>query len=184
MKRAKIDKIRRIRVRFFYSDEDYLYVEIPEKDDQIYQVRYGISGVNDEFSDQIPLFWRGANLNLLDIIVDEKGIFCPSFIVLEPDYLMDISSLAECYRDYGHHPGNYFMSRLVPIENARPLLLGNIANLFLDEWIYADGHLPDYRATMQKAFRQYPVELAACEDLRDAQKEKAFFEVTKACLPS
>ncbi|MBP3669444.1 MAG: AAA family ATPase [Bacteroides sp.] len=176
MKRAKIDKIHRIRVRFFYSDEAYLYVEIPEKDDQIYQVRYGISGVNDEFSDQIPLFWRGANLNLLDVTIDEKGVFCPSFIVLEPDYLMDISSLAECYRDYGSHPGNYFMSRLMPIENARPLLLGNIANLFLDEWMYADGHLPDYRATMQKAFRQYPVELAACEDLRDAQKEKAFFD--------
>lgn len=62
--------------------------------------------------------------------VDREGIYTPSFIVLEPDYLIDISSLAECYKDYGSHPANYFLSRLVPIDNARPLLLGNIANLF------------------------------------------------------
>ena len=49
-------------------------------------------------------------VNLLDVAVDETGILTPSFIVLEPDYLLDISSLAECFRDYGHHPANYFLS--------------------------------------------------------------------------
>ena len=105
------------------------------------------------------LLWRHAQVNLLDVAVDEAGILTPSFIVLEPDYLLDISSLAECFRDYGHHPANYFLSRLQPIENARPLLLGNIANLFLDEWIYAKSEDIDYRTCMQKAFRRYPIEL-------------------------
>ena len=63
---------------------------------------------------------------------------------------------------------------MVPIENARPLLLGNIANLFLDEWIYAGEKEPDYTECMKKAFRQYPIELAACEELRNPQKEKEF----------
>ena len=67
------------------------------------------------------------------------------------------------------------MNRLMPIENARPLLLGNIANLFLDEWVYAGEQEPDYLQVMQKVFRQYPMELAACEDLRDPQKEREFF---------
>ena len=89
---------------------------------------------------------------------------------------MDISSLAECYRDYGSHPANYLMGRLVPIDNARPLLLGNIANLFLDEWIYAKEEAPDYLTCMKKAFKQYPIELAACEELLDPEKEKAFFK--------
>ena len=113
-------------------------------------------------------------MNLLDVTVDDNGVYTPSFIVLEPDYLLDISSLAECYKDYGSHPANYFLSRLVPIENARPLLLGNIANLFLDEWIYAGEKEPDYTECMKKAFRQYPIELAACEELRNPQKEKEF----------
>ena len=111
--------------------------------------------------------------------MDEAGILTPSFIVLEPDYLLDISSLAECFRDYGHHPANYFLSRLQPIENARPLLLGNIANLFLDEWIHAKSEDIDYRTCMQKAFRRYPIELAACSDLRDKEKERQFFEDCK-----
>ena len=90
-----------------------------------------------------------------------------------------MSSLAECFRDYGHHPANYFLSRLQPIENARPLLLGNIANLFLDEWIHAKSEEIDYRTCMQKAFRRYPIELAACSDLRDKEKERQFFEDCK-----
>ena len=125
------------------------------------------------------MLWRHAQVNLLDVAIDEAGILTPSFIVLEPDYLLDISSLAECFRDYGHHPANYFLSRLQPIENARPLLLGNIANLFLDEWIHAKSEEIDYRTCMQKAFRRYPIELAACSDLRDKEKERQFFEDCK-----
>ena len=138
------------------------------------KVNYNKPGVNEEFKDTVDELWRYAQLNLLDVIVDDNGVYTPSFIVLEPDYLLDISSLAECYKDYGSHPANYFLSRLVPIENARPLLLGNIANLFLDEWIYAGEKEPDYTECMKKAFRQYPIELAACEELRNPQKEKEF----------
>ena len=168
--------VRRMRVRFQYADECLMYVCPTEgKTDTLLSVRYNVAGTNDAFTDDIPLFWKDAPLNLLDVTVDETGVLCPSFIVLEPDYLMDISSLAECYRDYGSHPANYFMSRLMPIENARPLLLGNIANLFLDEWIHAEEQEPDYREVMQKAFRQYPVELAACEDLRVEKTEREFF---------
>ena len=153
VKREKETRIRRIRVCFDYADESY---------------------VNEEFKDTVDELWRYAQLNLLDVTVDDNGVYTPSFIVLEPDYLLDISSLAECYKDYGSHPANYFLSRLVPIENARPLLLGNIANLFLDEWIYAGEKEPDYTECMKKAFRQYPIELAACEELRNPQKEKEF----------
>ena len=138
------------------------------------KVNYNKPGVNEEFKDTVDELWRYAQLNLLDVTVDDNGVYTPSFIVLEPDYLLDISSLAECYKDYGSHPANYFLSRLVPIENARPLLLGNIANLFLDEWIYAGEKEPDYTECMKKAFRQYPIELAACEELRNPQKEKEF----------
>ena len=160
VKREKETRIRRIRVCFDYADESYLYVRPID--------------VLEEEPVKVDELWRYAQLNLLDVTVDDNGVYTPSFIVLEPDYLLDISSLAECYKNYGSHPANYFLSRLVPIENARPLLLGNIANLFLDEWIYAGEKEPDYTECMKKAFRQYPIELAACEELRNPQKEKEF----------
>ena len=172
-------QVQRMRVCFQYSDEQYLYVTpLDEIADEPLRVRYNIPQINEEFAETCQLLWRHAQLNLLDVAVDEAGILTPSFIVLEPDYLLDISSLAECYRDYGHHPANYFLSRLQPIENARPLLLGNIANLFLDEWIHAEGEV-DYLKCMQKAFRRYPIELAACADLRDREKERQFFDDCK-----
>ena len=175
VKREKETRIRRIRVCFDYADESYLYVRpIDVLEEEPVKVNYNKPGVNEEFKDTVEELWRYAQLNLLDVTVDDNGVYTPSFIVLEPDYLLDISLLAECYKDYGSHPANYFLSRLVPIENARPLLLGNIANLFLDEWIYAGEKEPDYTECMKKAFRQYPIELAACEELRNPQKEKEF----------
>ena len=175
VKREKETRIHRIRVCFDYADESYLYVRpIDVLEEEPVKVNYNKPGVNEEFKDTVDELWRYAQLNLLDVTVDDNGVYTPSFIVLEPDYLLDISSLAECYKDYGSHPANYFLRRLVPIENARPLLLGNIANLFLDEWIYAGEKEPDYTECMKKAFRQYPIELAACEELRNPQKEKEF----------
>lgn len=176
MKWKKMERIRRIRVCFEYADDEFLYVcPLDGIAEECWKVRYRVSGVNEEFTEGVTEYWRHAQLNLLDVTVNKDGTYTPSFIVLEPDYLIDISSLAECYKEYGSHPANYLMNRLVPIENARPLLLGNIVNLFLDEWIHADGEEPDYVTCMKKAFRQYSIELAACEDLLESEKEKAFF---------
>lgn len=174
-RREQTGRVRRMRVCFDYADDAYLYVHpVDVAAAEPVRVAYGKPGINDEFNATVQELWRYAQLNLLDVSIDKDGVHTPSFIVLEPDYLIDISSLAECYKDYGSHPANYFLSRLVPIDNARPLLLGNIANLFLDEWIYAGDEEPDYIGCMKKAFRRYPIELAACAELRDPAKEKEF----------
>ena len=175
------ERVQRMRVCFQYADEQYLYATpLDEVSEKPLLVRYNIPQINEEFAETCKLLWRHTQVNLLDVAIDNEGVLTPSFIVLEPDYLIDISSLAECFRDYGHHPANYYLSRLQPIENARPLLLGNIANLFLDEWIHAqDEEDIDYRTCMQKAFRRYPIELAACPDLRDRETERQFFDDCK-----
>lgn len=173
-------RVERMRVCFQESDAQYLYVTpLDEVSETLLKVRYGVPQINEEFNETCRVLWKHAQLNLLDVAVDEAGILTPSFIVLEPDYLLDISALAECFRDYGHHPANYLLSRLQPIENARPLLLGNIANLFLDEWIHSESGEVNYLECMQKAFRRYPIELAACADLREKEKERQFFDDCK-----
>lgn len=164
-----------IRVCFQYADEDYLYV-IPTDglSEEILKVQYNIKEYNEEFKDIDKILWRHAQLNLLDVRTKD-GILQPQIIVLEPDYLIDISALAECYRPYGPHPYNYILSRLQPINNPRPLLLGSIANHFLDEWIYADKPV-DYIESMQKVFKKYAIELASCPDLDNPKLEKEFFD--------
>lgn len=169
------ERVRRMRVCFQYVDDTYLYVlPVDTVADEPLRVRYNVPQVNEEFAETCQLLWRHAQVNLLNVAVDEAGVLTPSFIILEPDYLLDISALAECFKDYGHHPANYLLARLQSPDNTRPLLLGNIANLFLDEWIYAKEE-PDYLSCMKKAFRTYSIELAACADLLDKEKEKEFF---------
>ena len=120
-----------MRVCFQYADKQYLYVTpLDEVSEKPYLVRYNIPQINEEFAETCRLLWQYAQINLLDVAVDEAGVLTPSFIVLEPDYLLDISSLAECFRDYGHHPANYVLSRLQPIENARPCCWETLPTFF------------------------------------------------------
>ncbi len=83
------ERIQRMRVCFQYADEqlficDFLVRSLAEEP---YLVRYNIPQINEEFAETCKLLWRHAQVNLLDVTVDEAGILTPSFIVLEPDYL-------------------------------------------------------------------------------------------------
>jgi len=174
------DLVRKMRVCFQSADSEYLYVIPADRTvSEPLKVRYDVAHINTEFSETIPRLWPFAQLNLIDVNTNEEGILTPSMIVLEPDYLIDISSLAECFKEYGHHPANYLLGRLQPMSNTRSLLLGNIANLFLDEWIHADDEV-DYAECMRKAFRNYPIELASCKDLLDKKTEYEFFSDCRA----
>jgi len=169
-------KIKRIRVCFQYADEQFLYVSPVDYIAETYlKVQYNVKDKNDVFNSSIKTLWKFAQLNLLDVLINDENIYVPDLIVLEPDYLIDISSLAECFKEYGSHPGNYIYNKLIPISNSRPLLMGNIANLFLDEWIRAEQE-PDYMECMKKAFKNYAIEIAACQDLYDREKETQFFK--------
>ncbi|MGL4851859.1 MAG: DEAD/DEAH box helicase [Phocaeicola sp.] len=171
----KLHTIQRMRVCFQHKDERYLYVQaVDAPQEEPIKVAIHQRELQTAFEETIEQLWPHAQLNLLQVKVDEEGIHHPAFLVLEPDYLIDISSLAECYKDYGHHPANYLMSRFSAVRNAPPLLLGNIANLFLDEWIYATEEDPDYISCMKKAFRQFPIEMATCEELQHPDKEREF----------
>ena len=96
-------RIERMRVCYQHKDEQYLYVTpTDELSEELLRVKYNVEQVNDEFADTIDLLWPHAHLNLLNVaIYEDSDILTPSFIVLEPDYLLDISSLAECFKDYG-----------------------------------------------------------------------------------
>ena len=65
-------------------------------------------------------------LNLLDTRVDENNVYIPNLIVVQPDYLIDISSLAACFREYGHHPFNFFVNKIKPRVSTSPILMGKL----------------------------------------------------------
>lgn len=67
------ERIRRMRVCFQYADDTYLYVSpVDTVSDELLRVRYNIPQVNEEFAETCKLLWRHAQVNLLDVAVDEK----------------------------------------------------------------------------------------------------------------
>ena len=133
----------------------------------------------DELTTLSPYLQLGNVFNLLNAVENENGNFITEFLVFEPDYLIDISSLAECFRPYGNHPLNYALSRLQTKDNTSHILLGNAANFFIDELIHESDDSPaEYLSTLKKLFQNSPFEFTTCEDLKDSRNEVEFF---KAC---
>jgi hypothetical protein len=129
-----------------------------------------------ELRDLEPFIREGSCFNLLYPKRLYSGEWEAEFLIFEPDYLLDISVLSECYKPYGSHPLNYFLSRSQERTLTAPILLGSTANFFMDECINEEiNALIDYENILKKLFRSYPFEFSACEDLKDSTKEIIFF---------
>jgi superfamily I DNA and/or RNA helicase len=168
----------RIRVEVTSIDDDFIYAideESPSNDP--IRIKYNISGINEEFNGTVSKLWTGCQLNLLSVNIDNNLIYTPDFIVLEPDYLMDISSLAENFKDYGSHPLNYLHSKFETIPNTSAIILGNYANNVFDEFLFTTKfESVTIKDVFSKTFKQYPFEFSTCKDLQDQEKETKFKE--------
>ena len=104
----------------------------------------------------------GMQLNLLDSHVDGDNV-SPSLIVVEPDFLVDVSTIARCFQsEYGHHPLLYTVERLKPHKNTQAILLGNFAGAALDDIINEQhGTMAD---TMSRFFRKQALQFSTCDD--------------------
>ncbi|MEM9887322.1 MAG: AAA domain-containing protein [Bacteroidota bacterium] len=101
------------------------------------RVQYNLPERNENFNPSIEkirrVFGFPVTLNLLDVEVDEAGIYRPRAFVIEPDYLVDISAIAACFSAQGAEPIFYLLKKYLPMPSNANLMLGNIANFFLDE---------------------------------------------------
>ena len=99
-----------------------------------------------------PLLREGMQLNA------GRGI-----IVVEPDFLLDISRIAACFEEHGHHPLNFLLNMMKPQTSTQPILLGNMAGALLDEAVHTSGE-PDFADTLRRNFREKALEYAACKE--------------------
>lgn len=80
--------------------------------------------------------------------------------VFEPDYLIDVSALAECFQYFsGTHlqvPNLYFLNRFRPKEWSIPLFTGNLANFFLDAILTQESL--QFNQLFKETFASFPLE--------------------------
>ena len=135
-----------------------------------------------------PLLWKGMQMNIFYREkreeergeTREKGEVHPQLIVVEPDFLMDVTAVAGCFARPGMHPLSYTLNRLKPRANSQAILLGNFAGAALDDII---NHQPfDVTDTLWRSFREQAMQFCACDDfdaeqfLNDARQQAANLE--------
>lgn len=126
--------------------------------------------------EELPhLLYNGCLINLLSGITDEKGTIHPQDIVVDPDYLLDISALARCVQPNGAPAIGYILNMLEQKKESAARLLGEAANIFLDDCVNSTPEQPaSYKASMQRFFREYPLALCVCDNI-----DNTFFANTK-----
>ncbi|WP_460503973.1 hypothetical protein, partial [Hymenobacter agri] len=72
-------------------------------------------------------------LHLIGPVQRPDGRVQPRRVVLEPDYLISVTTVAECAQKDGTIPEWALISAFLPDEVSRPLVLGNLVNMLLDE---------------------------------------------------
>lgn len=157
----------------------YCITEVNDSEEKI-SVKYNLPTINSEFTPSIQKIWEGAQLNLLEVQIDENNIHIPKYFILEPDYLIDISGIAECFQMKGSQPLSFLLRKFEQQELTLPQHLGNLANFFLDEVLNQTEENPAvFRDSFLKTFQLYPIEYTALKDLEKDSDFLSFMESAK-----
>ena len=158
-------------------DNWYIRGTVMTWDDKVIEVMPNVEGVKDAirvnysaFSYLSKILKKGMSLNMLDC-KQTDGEFVPSVIVVEPDYLIDISSIAGCFKEYGHHPLSYTLNRMSQKVNSQAIILGNFAGAMLDDIVNGKSVF-DMKQSLNSFFRRNILEFTSCPEF-NAEKFKA-----------
>ena len=160
----QITNYRYIRCIVREWDESTIQVAVTNQDssEELLTVDYMNTPDYIDFSYLRPMLREGMQLNLLDCTVTRKKVI-PRLIVVEPDYLIDISTIANCFETYGHHPLLFTVNRLTPRLSNKHIVLGNFAGSALDDIINHPAEY-DIKETFRSNFREKALDYATCPD--------------------
>ena len=147
-------------------EENCLLVVDEEQPAQTVRVRYGLADRNENFAPTIrllrQLFGFPVTLNLLDVAIDDQGAYRPRVFIVEPDFLMDVTAVAESFKEHGAEPLYYLVKKFLPYEVTPPILMGNVANYFLDR-LLNEPNVP-FDQVLRETFGLFPFAYAPMSD--------------------
>ncbi|THH41076.1 DEAD/DEAH box helicase [Neolewinella litorea] len=102
-------------------------------------------------------------LNLINAQLREDDRLYPSQIVIEPDFLVNVTDVAFCFSSgTDYQPWSSLPGRLLPFEKKPPLVRGNIVNTFLDVLIQEPNS--EFKEVLPTMFALQPLELCTFSD--------------------
>lgn len=137
---------------------------------------------SEENTSSTRYLYKGANVMLLDVKSKNNAsdTLLVNTVILEPDYLIDVSALTATMKPYGSSPLNYLLNQFAPKVTSKSILLGNLANQFMDDCINDDDTEQVKKRAYKKNFQQYIMEYACLSDneinpnfFKDAERQYA-----------
>ncbi len=170
----------RVRVESIYNDKLSVSFEGEITHDlfkDIFEITWKYGEEVSPFDSVVSELWIGAVVNLVNVRQKKGSAYLVDYIVFEPDYLIDISSLAECFQSYTSSPAFYFLNRLKESVNSMPIRLGNVVNTLFDELVCESAsNKITVKDLWSRIFNESPIEFTACPDLQTDEQSKIFFK--------
>ena len=142
-------------------DEEFVYVRREdEAEETLTKVCYANYNAvfSYDWSYLKTLFFAGAQLNLVCPRQQDEALY-PELIIFEPDYLVNISTVARCFTNYADSPLVELIKKLEPQETTEAIVLGNLAGLLLDESIHQLPASHTYGDSVKTFFRDNAIGL-------------------------
>lgn len=127
---------------------------------------FDVAHKNEIFTANILSAYKYAQFpihaNFLEVDRTAEDVFLPAAIILYPDYLVDVTAIAECFSSEGTQALWYLLRKFMPRQSSAPLMIGNIVNYLLDELVSN----PDieYSSLLPKIFKVAPLQFALYDD--------------------
>ena len=112
------------------------------------------------------LLSKGDQLNVVNPYLKD-GVYYPELIIYQPDYLIDISAIADCFQPYGATAYYYLLRKFEPHAHTKYTLLGNFASQMLDEELWSRGRKTGrkpYKESVTDFFSRNSLAIANCAD--------------------
>lgn len=167
---------KRLRVIVRRWDNEHIWATEEEQGTEI-QICYGKENKylsregKGDWSYLANIMSEGCQLNLVRIRMD--GDVCmPELIIYEPDYLINITTIASCFETYAESPYVNLVNKIKPQANSIPIHLGNLAGEFLDDTVHQRN------TTFNEAFSRFIVRnslgMISCKEMRDRTSFETF----------
>ncbi len=167
---GKFDE-RAVRVVVERWDDNYIWAT-EEENNSTWQICYGTDNKiltrdgKSSWSYLKQILWVGAQLNLVRVRRDERGeIYLPELIIVEPDYLINVTTIAGCFETYAESPFVNLVKKLAPPPNSLSIHLGNLAGQLLDETVH--GQDIPFEETFRRYTHEHVLGLIACQNLTE-----------------
>lgn len=150
------------------EDERLLYVREERRPERTYTIPFGPDDVENPLVKEALAIVRQVSgvpvgLNLINAELRTDGNLYPDQIVVEPDYLLDVTAVAESFSGtHNFQPWSGLAKKLAPFVSTVPLVRGNLVNYFLDRLV--EDPDTSFKSLIGNIFATQPLALCLFED--------------------